>query len=62
VLNEPARAGLAGIGATEEGVLRSFNYMPGGRRRDVVYYSILRHEWPDVRRERFETRGVASVR
>jgi RimJ/RimL family protein N-acetyltransferase len=62
VLNEPARAGLAGIGAVEEGVLRSFNYMPGGRRRDVVYYSILRQEWPDVRRARFETRGVASVR
>ncbi|MEH1015331.1 GNAT family protein [Micromonospora sp. CPCC 206060] len=53
VLNVAARAGLAGIGAQEEGVLRSFNYMPGGRRRDVVYYSILRDEWPAVRRERF---------
>ncbi|MEU2775749.1 GNAT family protein [Streptomyces sp. NPDC007162] len=53
VLNARARRGLSGIGATEEGVLRSFNYMPGGRRRDVVYYSILRDEWPDVRRERF---------
>ncbi|WP_433261038.1 GNAT family N-acetyltransferase [Actinosynnema sp. CS-041913] len=53
VLNEGARKGLLGIGAREEGVLRSFNFMPGGRRRDVVYYSILRSEWPDVRRERF---------
>jgi RimJ/RimL family protein N-acetyltransferase len=53
VLNVSARAGLAGIGAVEEGVLRSFNYMPGGRRRDVVYYSILRHEWPGVRLLRF---------
>ncbi|MBA3774508.1 MAG: GNAT family N-acetyltransferase [Ramlibacter sp.] len=53
VLNAPARAGLAGIGATEEGVLRSFNFMPGGRRRDVIYYSILRHEWPQVRAARF---------
>jgi RimJ/RimL family protein N-acetyltransferase len=53
VLNAPARTALLGIGATEEGVLRSFNYMPGGRRRDVVYYSILRHEWPAVRSERF---------
>jgi RimJ/RimL family protein N-acetyltransferase len=53
VLNTAARAGLAGLGAHEEGVLRSFNYMPGGRRRDVIYYSILRHEWPTVRQERF---------
>lgn len=53
VLNTQARAGLAGIGATEEGVLRSFNYMPGGRRRDVIYYSVLRQEWPQVRAERF---------
>jgi RimJ/RimL family protein N-acetyltransferase len=53
VLNTVARAGLAAIGATEEGVLRSFNYMPGGRRRDVIYYSVLRHEWPTVRKERF---------
>ncbi|MFD0353589.1 GNAT family N-acetyltransferase [Streptomyces sp. NPDC127110] len=49
VLNTQARRGLANIGATEEGVLRSFNYMPGGRRRDAVYYSVLRSEWPAVR-------------
>ena len=53
VLNTTAREGLAGIGAQEEGVLRSFNYMPGGRRRDVVYYSVLRDEWPAVRKQRF---------
>lgn len=53
VLNVVARAALASIGGREEGVLRSFNYMPGGRRRDVVYYSILRDEWHAVRRERF---------
>ncbi|MDH6139935.1 MULTISPECIES: GNAT family N-acetyltransferase [Kitasatospora] len=53
VLNTGAREGLRGIGAREEGVLRSFNYMPGGRRRDVVYYSILRGEWPTVRQQRF---------
>jgi RimJ/RimL family protein N-acetyltransferase len=57
VLNTVARAGLAGVGAQEEGVLRSFNYMPGGRRRDVVYYSILRNEWPIVRE-----RLVATVK
>jgi RimJ/RimL family protein N-acetyltransferase len=49
VLNVQARRGLANIGATEEGTLRSFNYMPGGRRRDAVFYSVLRSEWPAVR-------------
>lgn len=53
VLNTRARQALLGIGAREEGVLRSFNYMPGGRRRDVVYFSILRDEWPEVRGMRF---------
>ncbi|WP_055589249.1 GNAT family N-acetyltransferase [Peterkaempfera griseoplana] len=49
VLNEQARRGLRNIGAVEEGVLRSFNPMPGGRRRDAVFYSILAQEWPQVR-------------
>lgn len=48
VLNIQARRGLSKIGAVEEGVLRSYNYMPGGRRRDAVYYSVLRAEWPAV--------------
>ncbi len=49
VLNMQARKGLLNIGAVEEGVLRSFNYMPDGRRRDAIYFSILRPEWPAVR-------------
>jgi RimJ/RimL family protein N-acetyltransferase len=53
ILNTVARRGLAALGAKEEGVLRSFNYMPGGRRRDVIYYSILAAEWPQLRAERF---------
>ncbi|NRR32708.1 GNAT family N-acetyltransferase [Oxalobacteraceae bacterium] len=52
VLNLRARAGLKAIGAQEEGVLRSFNYMPGGRRRNAVFYSILKEEWPAVREQR----------
>jgi RimJ/RimL family protein N-acetyltransferase len=48
-LNIQARRGLGNIGAHEEGTLRSFNPMPDGRRRDAVYYSILRAEWPQVR-------------
>lgn len=50
-LNVPARHGLRNIGATEEGTLRSFNPMPGGRRRDAVFYSVLRAEWPSVRQQ-----------
>jgi RimJ/RimL family protein N-acetyltransferase len=48
-LNEQARRGLRNIGAVEEGTLRSFNPMPGGRRRDAVFYSVLRAEWPGVK-------------
>lgn len=48
VLNAQARRGLSKIGAVEEGVLRSYNYMPGGRRRDAAYYSVIRAEWPRV--------------
>lgn len=51
VLNEQARAGLRKIGAREEGVLRSYNFMPSGRRRDAVYYSILAGEWPAVKEQ-----------
>lgn len=50
-LNTQARHGLRNIGATEEGILRSFNPMPDGRRRDAVYYSVLRTEWPYVREQ-----------
>jgi RimJ/RimL family protein N-acetyltransferase len=49
VLNKQARKGLLNIGATEEGVLRSFNFMPDNRRRDAIFYSILKNEWPDVK-------------
>ncbi|MEM7477603.1 MAG: GNAT family protein [Planctomycetota bacterium] len=46
VLNEKARKALLGIGCTEEGVLRSHTLMPKGRRRDTIFYSLLRDEWP----------------
>lgn len=48
VRNAQARAGLRNIGAYEEGVLRSFNPMPEGRRRDAIFYSVLPAEWPSV--------------
>jgi RimJ/RimL family protein N-acetyltransferase len=48
-LNERAKTALVHIGATQEGVLRSHMLMPHGRRRDSVYYSILKEEWDTVK-------------
>ncbi|MEO6723473.1 MAG: GNAT family protein, partial [Ferruginibacter sp.] len=53
VLNQAARKGLLGIGATEEGVLRSHTLMQFGRRRDTIYYSILKNEWPNIKESIF---------
>jgi RimJ/RimL family protein N-acetyltransferase len=58
-LNIQARHGLCNIGAREEGTLRSFNPMPDGRRRDAVYYSVLRPEWPYVREQLLTRAKVA---
>lgn len=61
VLNIQARHGLVNIGAREEGTLRSFNPMPDGRRRDAVFYSVLRAEWPYVRDQLLSRPKVAVV-
>ncbi|HET9895829.1 MAG TPA: GNAT family N-acetyltransferase [Streptosporangiaceae bacterium] len=50
-LNVQARRALCNIGAREEGTLRSFNPMPDGRRRNAVYYSVLKPEWPGVKEQ-----------
>jgi RimJ/RimL family protein N-acetyltransferase len=49
VLNVPARKALLKLGAIEEGILRSHTLMTHGRRRDTIYYSILRKEWSVVK-------------
>jgi N-acetyltransferase len=48
-LNSKSRAALLGIGATEEGTLRSHMVTTSGRIRDSVYFSIIASEWPEVR-------------
>lgn len=45
VLNQRARRGLQKIGAREEGIFRSHMTMWNGRRRDSVYFSVLKNEW-----------------
>ena len=49
VLNIPARKALQRIGMTEEGILRSHTLMTHNRRRDTIYYSILKSEWPGLK-------------
>ena len=48
-LNERAKKALVKIGATPEGVLRSHMLMFDGRRRDSVYFSVVKSEWAGVR-------------
>jgi RimJ/RimL family protein N-acetyltransferase len=49
-LNEKSRTALLKIGAVEEGVFRRHMVMPGGRRRDSAYYSVIEEDWPLVRK------------
>jgi len=53
-LNERAKQGLRKIGAKEEGVLRSHMQMPLDRRRDSVFFSILKDEWPRIKNSIFK--------
>jgi N-acetyltransferase len=53
VLNGRARAALKKIGLIEEGVLRSHTLMHSNRRRDTIYYSMLKNEWPEAREKYF---------
>jgi len=54
VLNATARKGLEKIGGKEEGVLRSHMTMWNNRRRDSIYYSVLKNEWPQLKQTTFK--------
>lgn len=54
VLNKRARKGLEKIGSKEEGILRSHMTMWNNRRRDSVYYSVLKNEWPELKQTLFK--------
>lgn len=49
-LNEQSRAAILRLGAKQEGILRNHMIMPNGRLRDSVCFSIIKGEWPEVRR------------
>lgn len=48
-LNMAARKAVAKIGFVEEGVLRSHTQVIRGRRRDSIFYGVLRDEWPEMK-------------
>jgi len=51
VLNKAARRGVEKIGMVEEGILRSHTLVTHARRRDSIYYSLLRSEWDNVKKK-----------
>lgn len=46
-LNERAKAALLKVGMIPEGILRSHMLMHSNRRRDTIYFSIIKKEWPE---------------
>jgi RimJ/RimL family protein N-acetyltransferase len=48
--NFRSQAAIAGLGAKRDGVIRHFQARRDGSARDTVMFSILAHEWPDVKR------------
>ena len=48
--NFRSQRAIEALGAKRDGVLRHFAARRDGTSRDIVMYSILAHEWPDVRR------------
>jgi N-acetyltransferase len=54
-------AAIERVGATREGVLRRHRVLPDGFVRDSVLYSVVREEWPTVKRG-LEARGALDGR
>lgn len=48
--NFASRRAIAALGAREDGVLRHHQLRRDGTARDTVMFSVLKPEWPDVRR------------
>ncbi len=51
--NEKSRLAIAGIGATQEGILRKHMINEDGSRRDSVLFSIIDEEWPVIKQAIF---------
>ena len=48
--NFRSQKAIEALGAKKDGVIRHHHARPDGTARDTVIYSILAHEWPDVKR------------
>ena len=48
--NFRSQRAIEALGAKRDGVIRHFGARRDGSPRDIVMYSILSHEWPDLRR------------
>ena len=48
-INEKSRSAILRLGAVQEGIVRNERIMPNGRKRNSVRFSIIDHEWPQVR-------------
>ena len=48
--NFASQRAIEALGAKKDGVLRHHQARRDGTVRDTHFYSILRHEWPDVKR------------
>jgi len=53
VLNERSKAAILKVGLIPEGVLRSHMQMHSDRRRDTIYFGILRNEWAERKQSFF---------
>jgi RimJ/RimL family protein N-acetyltransferase len=47
-VNGRSRAAMNKLGATEEGIARQASVTWTGRVRDLIVFSILAHEWPEI--------------
>jgi RimJ/RimL family protein N-acetyltransferase len=52
-LNEKSRTAIAGIGATQEGILRKHMINEDGSQRDSVLFSIIDDEWAAIKQRVF---------
>ncbi|HEV7331473.1 MAG TPA: GNAT family protein [Flavisolibacter sp.] len=59
--NQASRTAIEKIGGQYEGTLRSHTVMLDGFRRDTVYYSILKPEWPGLKQTVFKEWIDSSV-
>ena len=48
--NFPSRRAIERLGAKQDGILRNHQILPDGTLRDTVVFSIIRGEWPAVKR------------